>query len=298
MKLKHNNMSVKKPLIVIVGPTASGKTALALDIAAKYSGEIICADSRTLYIGMDIGTAKPTAIERRLVPHHLLDILEPGERLGAAEFKRLAEIAIEDIRCREKVPILVGGSGLYIDSVIYNFQFPPSPEPAQREYLNGLSLTELLHELKKVAPMLMSDIDLRNRRRIIRAIETAGVGRQRLHHLPNDTLVIGLAMSKEVARQRITCRVKNMLEGGFIEEVKRIGLRYGWDSEAMNIIGYRACRQTALGLEPLEVGEAKFIAGDLALYKKQMTWFKRNKDILWVNSPADANKLVGDFLDV
>lgn len=286
------------PLIAVVGPTATGKTALAIDIARKIGGEIICADSRTLYAGLDIGTAKPTPEERRLVPHHMLDVIKPTERLSAGEFKRQAQQLIAEIGARGHVPLLVGGSGLYVDSVLYDYQFPPAADPVQRAELERLPLATLVQRLQTLDPEAASSVDLQNPRRVIRAIETAGVGKSRASRLRDRTLVLGLMVNKEVARQRIEQRVKKMLEEGFIDEVKRVGKRYGWDSEAMAVIGYRAFREVAQGQEAVIVGQAKFVAGDMALYKKQVTWFKRNPDIHLLQDPAEAWPLVDRFLVV
>ena len=131
------------PLVVIAGPTASGKTALAIELAEKFGGEIICADSRTIYKYMDIGTAKPSAEDRARVPHHGIDLVEPGEDFSAADFKFYALGMIADIRARGKVPFLVGGTGLYIDAVVYDYQFGPKADPVQREILESMTLEQL-----------------------------------------------------------------------------------------------------------------------------------------------------------
>jgi len=132
--------------VAIVGPTATGKTGLAIALAQVFDGEVVCADSRTIYRGMDIGTAKPTADEQAQVPHHLLDIVDPGERLSAGEFKQLAETQINEISSRGKLPLLVGGSGLYVDAVIFDYEFPAAGNPDRRQKLEAMTDTQL-HEL-------------------------------------------------------------------------------------------------------------------------------------------------------
>ncbi|HET8708743.1 MAG TPA: isopentenyl transferase family protein, partial [Candidatus Saccharimonadales bacterium] len=161
------------PLIVIVGETASGKSALAMRLAKHFDGEIIAADSWTVYKDFDIGTAKPTPEEQVEIPHHLLDVADPKAGFSAPQFKRLAEQAIHDVSARGKLPFLVGGTGLYVDSVIYNYQFLPGSSPAQREQLNALSLHDL-HQQAEAMGLDTTGIDMRNKRRVIRLIETNG----------------------------------------------------------------------------------------------------------------------------
>ncbi len=277
-----------KPFLAIIGPTASGKTAISLDIAHQINGEIICADSRTIYKYMDIGTAKPTRSERQAVKHHLLDVIEPNEILSAARFRRLAEAAAIEIWARGHVPIMVGGSGLYIDSVLYSFDFPPPPPPSLRSELNDLPLPELVQRLHAADPERASKLDLHNKRRVVRALETLDVGSGQRQALLPGSFVIGMSLNKDIARKRITSRVEKMLSQGFIEEVERIGTMYGWDSPAMNVIGYRAFKPVVLGEVSEQVGKHNFVQGDMALFKKQQTWFKRNEDVVWVDNAHEV----------
>lgn len=283
-------------LIVIVGPTASGKTSLALDLAEKYHGEIVCADSRTIYRGMDIGTAKPNKAEQARVPHHLLDIVDPGERLSVAAFKALAEAAIEDIAVRGKVPFLVGGSGLYIDSLLYDYQFPAEADETRRKQLNAMTNEELLELLNAEDPLALERIDMANRRRVIRAIETSGEALTKRAAVRESTLVLGLGLNKESSQKNIEKRIEKMLEEGFIEEVRQIGSTYGWDSEALTGIGYRAFKGVVIGTKSVEAAKADFARSDLHLVKKQLTWFKRNSAIKWLDNPTDADDLVRTFV--
>ncbi|MDB5179006.1 MAG: tRNA dimethylallyltransferase [Patescibacteria group bacterium] len=283
-------------LIAIVGTTASGKTDLALDLAERFNGEIVCADSRTIYRGMDIGTAKPTAGERARVPHHLLDVVDPGERLSAAAFKTLAEAAIADIVARGKLPFLVGGSGLYVDAVLFDYQFPAEAEPERRAQLEAMSDEELLELLAAEDAAAYERVDLANRRRVIRAVETAGQGRGRRQAVRPGVLVLGLALNKEIIQFRVEQRVQKMLGRGFTEEVRHIGVTYGWDSAALDVIGYRAFKDVVLGTKSAAEGVADFVRGDMALMKKQQTWFKRNPAIQWLEDVDEADKLVREFL--
>ncbi len=289
-------MNARPKFIAIVGATATGKTDLALKLAEKYTGEIVCADSRTIYREMDIGTAKPTMEEQARAPHHLLDVIDPGERLSAAAFKQLAEAAMADISSRGKLPILVGGSGLYLDAVLFDYEFPQEADPERREQLEGMSDEELLELLSAEDAEAYETVDRANRRRVIRAIETAGASAGRRSEILPEALVIGTRMNKEVVQKRVELRVEKMLEQGFIDEVRQIGDKYGWDSPALEVIGYRAFKGLLLGTKTLEEAKADFVRGDMALYKKQVTWFKRNPAIQWVESADEALELAAKFL--
>src|SRR5688572_21256799 len=164
---------MNKPLIVIAGPTASGKSALAMKVAKKYNGEIICADSRTVYKGMDIGTAKPSAVDRKEVPHHLLDIVQPNQPFTAADFKEQALAAIDDISGRGKLPIMVGGTGLYIDSVIFDYRFGDPADPDKRAQLQDMTL-EQLQQMCVMEGIRLPE-NTKNKRHLVRAVELGGV---------------------------------------------------------------------------------------------------------------------------
>ncbi len=282
-------------LIAIVGPTASGKSDLAMQIAEQYRGEIICADSRTVYKGMDIGTAKPTKVDQARVPHHLLDVAEPNEPFSVAEFKKMAGAAIDQIQAGSNLPLLVGGSGLYIDSVLYNYQFPPEAAKKLRHKLDFTSTEDLVKMLEEWDPEAAAEVDLKNRRRVMRAIEVAGQPKSKAELRPN-TLIIGLKVDRDELAKRIEQRVDQMIEAGFMEEVERIGHKYGWNSEAMTGIGYREFKEVILGNQTEELARDGFIRGDLYLAKKQMTWFKRNPDIKWVENFDQGMDLAKEFL--
>lgn len=286
-------MAAVTPLIAVVGETASGKSALALEIAKQCNGEIICADSRTVYIGMDIGTAKPSAADRQQIEHHLLDIVAPDVPFSVADFKRLALSAIEDITARGKVPILVGGSGLYVDAVLFDYDFNRPSNPKERARLNRLSVEELQDRLKYANIPLPANS--RNPRHLIRAIETGG-NKAIAKPLRQNTLVIGLRLPKNVLEERIKKRVDTMLSSGLIEEVKQLVEKYK-EAEALRAPGYKAFIGLIKGQTSLDDATAQFIKNDLLLAKRQRTWFKRNKSIRWIDSPDEGLKLAREFLN-
>lgn len=285
---KHKPYNLK--VITIAGLTASGKTALALDLAEQLDGEIICADSWTVYKGFDIGTAKPTLEEQARAPHHLLDVADPSEGYSAAIFKRMADAAVEDIRSRGKTPIIVGGTGLYIDAVLYGYSFLPPSDPKLREELNELSIEQLIARAEAME-LDTTGIDLRNKRRIIRLIENNGV-RPTKHEMRDDAIVVGLTRPPEVLRERIIKRVDLMVEAGFPDEVRRLGEQYGWDCEPMRAPGYRSFSEYVQGKITLEMAKERFRQNDLQLAKKQRTWFKRNPHMTWFKDPKEAFEFV------
>lgn len=282
------------PLIVVVGPTASGKSALAMRIAQQHDGEIIAADSRTVYRGMDIGTAKPTAEDQQLVPHHLVDVRDPDESFSAAAFKKMAEEAIADIHRRGKLPVMVGGTGLYVDAVIFDYQFGPVADEAERARLNALSVEELQAVCRE------KNIDLpinnQNKRHLVRAIELGGL-KSHKKQLRDDTLVVGIATDRDVLRERIMQRAAEMVATGVVGEVALMGARYQWKGEAMKGNIYRVFRGVVEGEKSVEEATEEFVRSDMALAKRQMTWFKRNPSIVWSASPEELLAKVDTFLD-
>lgn len=266
------------PLIVITGPTASGKTGLALDLAERYGGEIICADSRTIYRGMDIGTAKPTDEERARVPHHLLDVVEPGEGFTAKDFQALAHTAIADIRSRGKVPFLVGGTGLYIDAVVLEYQWPE--QVSERERFEGLTNEELISMLKKQHIALPENIA--NRRHLISALVRGGIAGDSRRAPRENVHVVAIATDKSVLENRIRERAREMFKQGVVEETKRLAKRYGWDSEAMTSNIYPIIHRVIKG----EISEAEavelFVIKDRQLAKRQVTWLRRHDFVQWL----------------
>jgi tRNA dimethylallyltransferase len=283
------------PLIVIVGETASGKSALAMDLAEKFDGELICADSWTVYKGFDIGTAKPSTKEQQEVTHHLLNVADPDKGFSVVEFKKLAEKALNDIATRGKFAIMVGGSGLYIDSILFDYGFLPAGGPGQRQELNQLSLDELQAKVEQ-AVLDTTGIDTRNKRRLVRLIETNGQRPPRAS-LRSNTLVMGPTVPKEELEIRITKRVDNMFEQGLEREVRELADKYGWQVEPMKGIGYREFKNYFDGVQTLAETRERIISSTMQLAKKQRTWFKRNKSIQWLNDPRQAVDIVTTFLN-
>lgn len=289
------------PLVALIGETASGKSALALALAEKLEGELICADSWTVYKGFNVGTAKPSAAERARVRHHLLDVADPERGFSVVEFQKLAQKAIADIQDRSKLPIMVGGTGLYIDSVLYDYQFLPAPLTDRRQELNGLTLAQLL-QMAEAGGWDTTGIDIRNKRRIIRLIENEGV-RPSKGKLRDNTLLLGTVVEREDLRQRVAQRVESMLAAGLEDEVRQLAGRYGWDAEPMKGIGYREWRpyfEPAPGLhQNIDQTRQRIVAATMGLAKRQRTWFKRNHDITWLQPPNtldEAVELVTTFM--
>ena len=291
-------MHEQPPLICIVGQTATGKSSLALRIAQQWNGEIICADSWTVRREANIGTAKPTAEELKLVPHHLLNIVGPDEDFNAALFKDLALKTIADIAVRGKIPIMVGGTGLYIDSVIYDYSFSSVGNPHDRNRLNALSLPQLLEKIHAL-DIELGDVDIRNKRRLIRLVETNGA-KPTKQELRKRTLLLGLQVERHELKQRITDRTDAMLAAGLENEVRQLAELYGWDCEALKGIGYAQWQQYFLGSENKEQVRLKIIQATISLAKRQQTWFQRNKSIHWINTPVkwqEVVDLITTFMD-
>jgi tRNA dimethylallyltransferase len=282
-----------KPLVVILGPTASGKSALAFEVARHYKGEIICADSRTIYKGMDIGTAKPSAEERARVPHHMLDVITPDQSYSAAEFKRQALRAIDEIHSRGGLPIIAGGTGLYIDAVLFDFDFRPVAEPALRAELGRLSVEQLQERVLDMGLDLPSNA--RNPRHLMRLIETNGAGHVRGPMRPS-TLVLGLWSDREVLKERILQRVYAMITQGFVDEVRQLAAEYGWDAPGLAAPGYKAFRAHIEQGGSLDEAIELFVHNDMQLAKRQVTWFKRNGSIQWLQQPDEAFPKIEQFL--
>ncbi|MBO7560424.1 tRNA dimethylallyltransferase [Candidatus Saccharibacteria bacterium] len=231
-------------VIIILGPTGSGKTGVSIEIAKALNGEIISADSRAIYKGMDIGTAKPTREEQQGIPHYGLDLVEPGERFTVADWKAYAEAKITDIISRGKVPIIVGGTGLYIDALIYDYHFKGSTG----------------EKIGDIEQKTCSD----------------------RKEIKGDYLLVGIKWPTEELRARLHKRITQMFCPGLYIETKKLVQKYGWGSGAMKSNIYEYAWQYLQGELTLEQVKERSFYEDWHLAKRQMTWFKRNKDIIWL----------------
>ena len=272
---------MNSPLIVILGPTASGKTGYAVKLARLIGGEIICADSRTVYRGMDIGTAKPTPAEQKVVPHWGLDLVNPDQRFTLYDFQHYAMAKIAEIRGRDHTPMLVGGTGLYIDSVAYRYQLDSETiNPEKRQRLEAMSVTELKNYSIQNGIELPRDVA--NKRRLIRAIERGGVNKK-CSQLDRETVVIGIDSERAALRQRSRLRSKQMLDDGLIAETERLLAQYG-PVEPLRRNAYGVVERCLAGeLTDDELIDQMVIA-DGHLVKKQLTWWRnprRAGDIMW-----------------
>ena len=284
---------MKKPqIIVICGPTASGKTALGIELANQINGEIISCDSMQIYKEMDIGTAKPTEEERKMATHHLVDFINPNERYSVADFKKDAENKIKEILAKGKTPILVGGTGLYINSLIYNINFKEENIDLEyRKQLEEIDISELYKRALEIDPQAMEKISSNDRKRITRILEiynSTGKTKTELEkesrkELEYDYKVFVLSMDREILYERINKRVDLMIEQGLIEEVKAIKEKYERFPTAMQGLGYKEVVQYIDGDISKEDMIDKIKQETRRYAKRQLTWFRAYKDAIWLD---------------
>jgi tRNA dimethylallyltransferase len=295
---------MKKAMIVIAGPTASGKSKLAMQIAKKFDGEIINADSRTVYKEMDIATSKPTTKDLSSVPHHLFSIISPEQPFSLANYKKLAEKTIFEIQKRDKIPLLVGGTGLYVDAIVYDFNMAETPPDFEiRNQLNQLPTEELIAKLKELDPDEAQKIDLKNRRKIIRAFEIikssngSETKEKTRKEKPDNVLYLAIDLPREKLYERIDKRIDEWLVAGLTEETKHLILKYKFDLPSMSSIGYKEISEALVG--EITINEAaKIMKKRTRNYaKRQLTWFKRNKDVVWVKNMSEAEKAINSFFE-
>lgn len=282
------------PLIVIVGETASGKSALGMELAEKLNGEIISADSRLIYKGMDVGTAKPTKSELSKIQHHLIDVVEPDEEFNVADFKRLALMAIDDIRARGRVPIMVGGTGLYVDAVVFDYTFRRRYDRQIRQRLEAMTLNELQHLALEAG--FKEEYRDQNKRRLVRLLEAGAKPHQDRTNIIDNVLMVGLKPSRSQLRLNITNRVEQMFRRGLRREVDELVTRYGWEHEALTGIGYREFEAYYLKEISMSALKRQIVQHTLNLAKRQRTWFKRNKYISWFETAEEAESFILDQL--
>ncbi len=306
-------IDTKPPLVVVLGPTASGKSALGIALAQHFQGEIVSADSRQVYCRLNIGTAKVTIEEQALVPHHLLDIVEPNETYTVSQFQHAAFAAIDTILARQHIPFLVGGSPHYIQAVVDNLDMPQvAPQPALRAQLEQRPLHDLLQELQEYDPQSFATIDRNNPRRVIRALEVCIVtgkpfSEQRgVAHPLYRSLLLGLQWPREVLYRRIDARVDERMQQGMVQEVQGL-LDTGISHERLEALGleYRFIDRWLRGeftSEGQMVERLKYAIHDFT--RRQLTWFRRDKRIVWIDGgdgdrmTQEAKGIVEEFLSV
>ncbi|MCZ8521467.1 MULTISPECIES: tRNA (adenosine(37)-N6)-dimethylallyltransferase MiaA [Paenibacillus] len=288
----------KRQLLVLVGPTAVGKTKLSLTLAKEYNAEIISGDSMQVYRGMDIGTAKASAEELALVPHHMIDIHDPDHPFSVAEFQERSTALIEEISGRGRLPFIVGGTGLYVESVCYDYRFSESgSDEAFREEQQAYADTygpEALHErLRAVDPASADRLHANDVRRVIRALEIFHVtgerwsdqlGAQRHRESPYELCIIGLTMDRALLYKRIEERIDTMMRQGLLEEVRGL-LERGYDGAvvSMQALGYKEIVGHLQGRYSLEEAVELLKRDTRRFAKRQLSWFRHMKDIAWVD---------------
>ena len=293
----------KIKIIVVLGPTATGKTKLAVQLARKFNGEIISADSRQVYKGMDIGTGKVTKKEMRGIPHYLLDIVSPKKRFDVVQYKTLVERAIDKIFKKKKTPFLVGGTGFYIQSIVDGIVIPEvKPNWKLRKKLELQPLPELVKQLAKLDPVRAGTIDQNNPRRVVRALEIILATKRPVpslgRNIPSfNTLQIGILKSQEELNKNIKTRLaKRLKNDAMTNEVKKLHKTLSWKRLEEFGLEYRAVAQYLQNKITKEEIVEKIQIESEQYVKRQMTWFKPNKKINWIKSPAEAEKLVKKFL--
>ena len=304
---------MKPKIIVISGPTASGKTALSIELAKKIDGEIISCDSMQIYQDMDIGTAKVTKEEMQEVPHYLVDFVSPEERYSVSNFKQDAEKAIEKILSHGKIPIVVGGTGLYSDSLIYGIEYQEMA--FDEEYRNELmkqaeteeGLQKLYDQAKQIDEQAMKNISLNDKKRIVRVLEIYHMtGKNKTEQeiwsrekgVKYDFKVFALDMERSKLYDRINQRVDIMLENGWIEEVQKIKQKYDHFPTAMQALGYRDIVDYLEKRVTYEEMVEKIKQDTRHYAKRQLTWFRKNKKTVWLKADDDVQENIKKILEV
>lgn len=291
--------------MVLIGPTAVGKTSLSIELAKKYNGEIISGDSMQIYKEMDIGTAKIKQHEMKGFPHHLIDIKEPDEAFSVAEFQELVREKITEIISRGKLPIIVGGTGLYIQSVIYDYQFSdaPSDESIRKELEKRAALegNENLHdELQRIDPRSAEKIHPNNIRRVIRALEVYHLTGKTISEYQDkqdpeliyDTALIGLTMERESLYKRINTRVDLMIEEGLLSEVEKFYTQGLKDCQSIQAIGYKELYEYFENRTTLQEAIEQLKQNSRRYAKRQLTWFRNKMNVTWFDMSEAADSSI------
>ena len=277
-------------VIVVCGTNASGKSGLGVELAARFGGEIVSADSRQVFWGLDLGSGKITPEETRGVPHHLIDVCEPGEFFSMHDFQRLAYEAIDGILARGRLPFLVGGTGLYVACVTEGYVMSDNPPDLQyREYLETFETPRLYQMLVEAVPDI--DVEPKNRNRVMRLLEKLHAGDDHVpHSAPRyDCLKLGVTWDREMLRKRIDERLQRRLDAGMIEEVQGL-LDRGVSTQFLMKLGleYKFITQYLTGEIPRREDMVELLGTAIKQFaKRQMTWFRRDKDILWLDMTGD-----------
>ena len=300
----------KPKVIVICGPTASGKTALSIELAKKINGEIISADSMQIYKDMDIGTAKVEKEEMQGIKHYLLDFVSPDSRYSVAEFKMDATKAIEEILVKGKTPIIVGGTGLYVDTLIYGIEYNDIKiDEAYRQELEKIAEEQGLEQLYKIAVEIdaeaMQKISPNDKKRIMRVLEifkatgktkTEQEQESRKNGVKYDYRVFALNMDRELLYNRINLRVDLMIEKGLIQEVKRLKEKYKKFPTAMQGLGYKEVVQYLEGETTKEKMIEKIKMETRRYAKRQLTWFRKNKETIWLDATKEKEDNISEII--
>lgn len=302
---------MKPKVVVIVGPTASGKTAVSIELAKKINGEIISADSMQIYKYMDIGTAKPTLDEMQGIKHYMLDVVMPDETFNVAKYKSMAESAIEEILKKGKVPIIVGGTGLYINTLVDGIEF--ADVPGDEEYRNELiekgyreGAMSIYKELEKIDSESAKKIDPNNIRRVARAIEiykVTGKTKTQLDiesrkEVKYDYRLFGMEWDRETLYNRIDLRVDKMIEAGLIDEVRNVTEKFKISNTAVQGLGYKEVIEYLNGNISYEEMIEKLKLETRHYAKRQLTWFRRDKRIKWIKPDENATCVIINELQV
>ena len=304
-------MNEKHKVIVICGPTASGKTALSIELAKKINGEIVSADSMQIYKDMDIGTAKPTKQEMGEIKHYLLDFVSPEDRYSVAQYKQDAKKAIKEIINKGKTPIIVGGTGLYVDSLIYEIEYNDIKlDEEYRKKLEKIAEEQGLEELYKKAveidPEAMKKISQNDKKRIMRVLEiyhstgktkTEQEKESRKNPVEYDYRVFAINWDREILYQRINKRVDIMVDQGLIEEVKEILNKYDKFPTAMQGLGYKEVVDYLNGIYTKEEMIEKIKLETRRYAKRQLTWFRKNKQTIWLDGTNDIQNNINIILE-